>query len=107
MPEAAFMRARMASQLFAQQVRCLLVFFFLSDSVERQQKFAFVDIVDIVIVKPVSLERAIVVHEAIDAVLDKREVFSIGGIEPHVFDAFEQHTLFVTPFLRLCWIRFP
>src|SRR2546430_12905713 len=58
-PKATLMRARLRLQLFAQQIGSLLVFLLFSYPIERQQKFSFVDIIEVVVVQLVGFDRAL------------------------------------------------
>src|SRR5437773_4730119 len=96
-PEPAVGSTWLGLQLSAQKRGRLEVLFFFRDLIEQQQNSAVEYVVEVVVVKPVRLNRAIIAYKLIDAALDVLEVIPVTRVTPNALHAFQHDGLFVTP----------
>src|SRR5947208_6275983 len=76
-PEAAVGSTWLGLQLCAQKRGRLEVLFFFRDLIEQQQNSAVEYVVEVVVVKPVRLNRAIIAYKLVDSALDVLELIPV------------------------------
>jgi hypothetical protein len=83
--------------LFAQEGRGLPVLLLPRHLVERQEVAAEQDVINVVVFELVGADRAVLVHEVVNALLDELEVPAVARRVPDALDALEQDAEFVSP----------
>ena len=78
-PEVALLGAGLGQQLAADGVDGLAVFFVPEDVVEGEQVLALIHVVEVVFLRVVGLDGAVLLHEEVDEVLGKLQILLVAG----------------------------